>query len=44
MNTNINCCPQDNYEVFASLIKYIFNGRICFIEENSTKKRYIKHE
>ena len=22
MNTNINCCPQDNYEVFASLVKF----------------------
>ena len=22
MNKNINCCPQDNYEVFASLVKF----------------------
>ena len=22
MNTNINCCPQDNYEIFASLVKF----------------------
>ena len=21
MNKNINCCSQDNYEVFASLVK-----------------------
>ena len=21
MNKNINCCPQDNYEVFASFVK-----------------------
>ena len=22
MNKNSNCCPQDNYEVFASLVKF----------------------
>ena len=22
MNNNINCCPQNNYEVFASLVKF----------------------
>ena len=22
MNNNIICCPQDNYEVFASLVKF----------------------
>ena len=22
INKNINCCPQDNYEVFASLVKF----------------------
>ena len=22
MNKNINCCPQDNYEVFPSLVKF----------------------
>ena len=22
MNKNINCCPQDNYEVLASLVKF----------------------
>ena len=22
MNRNINCCPEDNYEVFASLVKF----------------------
>ena len=22
MNKNIICCPQDNYEVFASLVKF----------------------
>ena len=22
MNKNINCCPQDNYEVFASFVKF----------------------
>ena len=22
MNNNINCCPQDNYEVFASFVKF----------------------
>ena len=21
-NKNIHCCPQDNYEVFASLVKF----------------------
>ena len=23
MNKNINCCPQDNYEVFTSQIKFM---------------------
>ena len=22
MNKNLNCCPQDNYEVYASLVKF----------------------
>ena len=22
MNKNINCCPQDNYEVLASLVQF----------------------
>ena len=22
INKNINCCPQDNYEIFASLVKF----------------------
>ena len=40
MNKTINCCPEDNYEVFASLVKFEkekhFPSKIVKYNKNKT--------
>ena len=40
MNKNINCCPQDNYEVFARLVKFAKKHLPSKIVNNKTNVLY----
>ena len=42
MNKNINCCPQDNYEVFASLVKFAKEKHLPSKIVNYNKIKHMK--
>ena len=42
MNKNINCCPQDNYKVFASLIKFAKEKHLPFKIVKYNKRKHMK--
>ena len=42
MNININCCPQDNYEVFASLVKFAKEKHLFFKIVKYNKRKHMK--
>ena len=42
MNTNMNCCPKDNYEVFASLVKFAKEKQLPSKIVKYNKRKYMK--
>ena len=42
INKNINCCPQDNYEVFSSLLKFAKEKHLPSKIVKYNKSKYIK--
>ena len=44
MNKNINCCPQDNYEALASLVKFAKEKHLLskIVKYNKRKPHEIK--
>ena len=42
MNTNINFCPQDTYEVFASLVKFAKENHLHSKIVNCNKRKHMK--
>ena len=42
MEKNINCCPQDNYEVFASLVKFATEKHLPSKIVKYNKRKHMK--
>ena len=41
-NKNSNCCPQDNYEVLASLVKFVKEKHVPSKIVKYNKRKHIK--
>ena len=42
MNKNVNCCPQDNYEVFTSLVQFMKEKHLPSKIVKYNKRKHMK--